>query len=120
MQAEDAGLFALIEVAAHGVADLPVEAVQIVGFGEDGLAESAGGIAALRGLLDEEDELAHSSPSIAGAGPGKLRRQAPAMAPSPCGRRCLQQAPGAASGGAARRPPLRRLGSAVITIPPAL
>jgi len=77
MEAEDAGLFALIEVTLNGVADLPLEAVQVVGFSEDGLSESAGRIAALSGLLDEEDQFVHGFPSIANIGPGRLGGRRP-------------------------------------------
>src|ERR1700719_845753 len=62
-------------MALHGVADLAVQAVQIVSFSEDPPPESGSRIAALGGLLDKEDELAHGSPIINGCWPAQESRR---------------------------------------------
>ena len=50
MEAEELGLFALVEVTAHRVPDLLVQIVEVVSFGEDRFSQSARRIPALGGL----------------------------------------------------------------------
>lgn len=48
MQSQHTGRFAAVKVTGDGIADVLTQRVQGVGFGEQGLAQSAGGIAAFR------------------------------------------------------------------------
>lgn len=60
VEADDRRAVGGVEVAVDRVADHGAQLLQIVGLGHDGRAQGSGDVAALRGLLDGEDELAGS------------------------------------------------------------
>ena len=59
MEANDLRGFAVVEVTTDGVADFVVQFLNSGGLGENRSAERAGGVATLRGFLDDEDQLFH-------------------------------------------------------------
>ena len=53
VQADDGGSFALIEVAADGLADIDAKLLPIIRLGDNGMAKGAGGETAIRVILDD-------------------------------------------------------------------
>jgi hypothetical protein len=54
VQANNPGYLALIKLAMDGIAHLPVQALKIICFGEDGFTRCPGDIAALGRLLRQK------------------------------------------------------------------
>lgn len=51
-------------MTAHRVADHLAESIEVVGLGEDGLAEGAGGVPSLLGFFNQKDDLAQVIGSV--------------------------------------------------------
>jgi hypothetical protein len=63
MKADELGHLSLVEMTAHGVADLPVELGDGVGLREDRRTHCPSGEPTLGGLLDDENDLVHRKPT---------------------------------------------------------
>ncbi len=48
-----------VEMALHGVVDLPMQALKVVGLGKDGLPQRTRRIAAFRSLVYKKNKLIH-------------------------------------------------------------
>lgn len=57
MEADQPRRLAFVEVAADGVPNVGVELLEILRFGEDGLAQRPCGVSTFGGLFDQEDQL---------------------------------------------------------------